>query len=197
MALTLTNADLLSRYTQIADFYLKADSGTTTTAVNTSLIDEVGLSNYYICFLSGSNKGTDKIVTSFDDTTGTLTFDALDNAVDNTSIFALTEIGFGNFIAEAEASIENHLRNNGYDLSLFLTSSQLKEVHILKTLELICRSRFNDGTDEDLYFKNMELFQGKFDSEMSRLIADYDTNEDGTISDDEEDQNIGQVVFAR
>ena len=197
MALTLANADVIGRFTQIADHYFKADSGSTTTVVSKSVADELDLANYYVCFLSGDNKGIDRVVSSYDDVTGTLTFSELDTAIDNTVSVAVSQNGFNNFIDEAELSIGNYLRNNGYDVDNFLTPSQLREAHLYKTIELICRSRYNDGSDDDLYFKNMELYGSLFTGEMARLVADYDANEDGSISTDEELLNIGQVMFVR
>ena len=91
----------------------------------------------------------------------------------------------------------NHFRNNGRDIDLFLETTQLKEAHIYKTIELICSSRMNDGDAQDAYFVNYERFKAMYETEVTTLIADYDANEDGTISEDEEDTNVGQVSFTR
>jgi len=197
MALTLTNAEIVSRFKTLADYHLKADSGSTTTAVNSSMIDESSVANWYICFVNGDNYGTDKVISSFHDATGTITFPAVSNAIDNQSEFCLLEKGFLSDAKQAELFIDNYLRNKGYDLSLFLTTSQLKEAHIYKTLELICAERMQDGTDDDIYFVNHNKYSTLFEIEMNKLIADYDTNENGSISEDEEKQSLGQIGLTR
>ena len=89
------------------------------------------------------------------------------------------------------------MRNSGYDLALFLTEPQLKEMYIYKTIELICAGLMNDAQDQDVYFANYERFKDLYVSERTSLIADYDANENGTIEEGEEILNIGQVGFAR
>lgn len=196
--MTITNAEIVGRFKPLAEQgSLKANSGSTTTAVNTNLIAEADQTNNYVCFLSGSNLGVDRVISSFDDATGTLTFDALTTAVDNTTEFCIIKTGYQSDVAQAELFITNHFRNKGLNIDLFLTSSQLKELYIYKTLELICRNLMNDGTDTDMYFVAMNRFEELYNIEMASLIADYDANEDGVISEDEEESKVGQVIFSR
>ena len=197
MALSLTNADIVGRLKLLADRHLKADSGSTTTAVNSTLIDEVSLANSFICFITGDNIGVDKVITAFDDTTGTITFDALTSAVTNTDEFCIVQTGFKSDAAQAENIIRNDLRNQGYSLDLFLTSAQLKEMHIYKTIEIICASLMNDGSDEDAYFVHKNDFYKLYETERNNMLADYDSNEDGTIGTDEEELYLNQSYVVR
>lgn len=197
MSLSLTNSEIVSRFKTIADFHVKADSGTTTTAVVSKLVDEEDLTGYYACFVSGDNYGLDRIIDDFDDTSGTMTFTSVTNAVDNVSEICLLEKGFQSDAKQADLYLENYLRNKGYDVSLFLTSSQLKEAHLYKTLELICSERMNEATESDVYYANKEKFRLQFEAEMNKLVADYDDNESGSIDSDEELFNTGQVRFSR
>lgn len=195
MALTLTNADIIGRLTILADYYYKANSGSTTTAVNTRLADESDLSFGYVCFLSGDNKGLDRIITEHTDST--ITFDALTTAVDSAIEFAIVEVGYLSYMRQARDFIDNYLRNKGLDLDLFLTESQLKELQIYKTIELACDSKMNDAADTDVYYANSEKYKKLFDLEINKLVADYDENESGAIETDEELAKIAQPRLVR
>ena len=197
MAVTLTNADIVSRLKLLADYHLKADSGSVTTAINSSLIDEPTVANAYICFVNGSNIGADRIITDFTTVNGTCTFDTLDNAITNTDEFCITRKGFLSDFEQASLAISNDFRNQGYDIDLFLTTAQLKELYIFKTLEIICGSLMNDGDDDDIYFIHYNRFKDLYTTEMAVLTADYDSNEDGEISEDEENQTASYGVMER
>ena len=197
MAVTLSNADIVSRLKLLADRHLKADSGTTTTAKNSKLIDEAGMTNNFICFINGANVGVDRIITSFFAETGTCTFDALDNAVTSSDEFCIVSKGFQSDVLQAHKVIANDFRNKGYDIDLFLTSDQLKEMYIYKVIELVCAGLMNDGVAEDVYFVQYNRFKELYQIESSALIADYDDNEDGSINTDEEMRPVGQIGFSR
>ncbi len=196
--MTITNADIVSRLKLLADEHLKADSGSITTAVNSSISDGNDYTNSLICFISGDNIGVDRVITSYAIATGTFTFDVLTAAVTNIDEFCVVSKGFLSDVAQATSIVTNDLRNRGYDVDLFLNfQTQLKELYIYKTIELVCASLMNDGQDQDVYFVNYERFKKLYEVESSTLIADYDANEDGNIDTDEENLHIGQVGFLR
>lgn len=196
--MTITNADIVSRLKLLADEHLKADSGTTTTAINDSIKDGSDYTNNFICFLTGENTGVDRVVTAYETAVGTFTFDALDIAVTSVDEFCVVSKGFQSDVAQAINIVKNNMRNLGYDIDLFLNYQiQLKEMYIYKTIELICAGLMNDGQDQDVYFVNYGRFKKLYDREISTLIADYDANESGTIDADEELINTGQVFLVR
>ena len=196
--MTITNADIVSRLKLLADEHLKADSGSTTTAANSSISEGNDYTNNLICFISGDNIGVDKVITSYAVATGTFTFDVLANAVTSIDEFCVVSKGFLSDVAQATSIVKNDLRNRGYDVDLFLNfQTQLKELYIYKTIELVCASLMNDGQDHDVYFVNYERFKKLYEVESSTLIADYDADEDGNIDEGEENLNIGQVGFSR
>lgn len=195
--MTLTNAELVARFKQLANYSVKADSGSTTTLVSSSLIDLPDVDNYYLCFTSGDNYATDRIITAFDAVTGTLTFDAVTNAVVNTDEVSILDNGFQTEIKQAELFITNHLRNKGYDIARFLTIAQLKEAHIYKSLEIVCGNYAKDAIDSDIFYMASEKYKALYELELNSMVADYDANEDGTIQAEEELQQLGQVGFAR
>lgn len=194
----ITNADIAGRLKLLADEHLKADSGSTTTAVNASISEGSDYKNNFICFVSGDNIGVDRVITSYTTATGTFTFDALDDAVTSIDEFCVVSKGFQSDVAQATGVVYNDMRNRGYDIDLFLNyQTQLKEMYIYKTIELICAGLMNDGQDHDVYFVNYERFKELYASEISNLIADYDANEDGEISEDEENLKSNYGVLER
>lgn len=197
MAITLTNADIVSRLKLLSDYHLKADSGTVTYLNSTELVDETAIVNSYVCFINGLNEGVDRIVTTFIAESGRIEFDALDNAVTNTDEFCICRKGFQSDVSQAHSVIANDFRNKGYDIDLFLTTAQLKEMYIYKTIELVCAGLMNDGVAEDIYFVQYNRFKELYDLESNALIADYDSNEDGDIDTDEVLLPVGQLGFVR
>ena len=197
MALTLSNADIVGRLKLLADEHLKADSGTTASIVCASLIDEPTVANQFVCFISGDNVGVDRVISSFTDSTGTIGFDALDTTVVNTDEFCIVKTGFQSDATQAYNVMKNDLRNRNYDIDLFLTYSQLKEMHIYKTIELICASLMNDGDDQDAYYVNYKRFEKLYGLETVNMLADYDADESGDISTSEEEQPIRQAYMVR
>lgn len=196
--MTITNADIVGRLKLLADEHLKADSGSTTTAVNASIKDGNDYLNHFICFVSGDNIGIDRIVTTYATATGTFTFDALSTAVSNVDEFCIVSKGFQSDVASAISIVKNDMRNRGYDIDLFLNyQTQLKEMYIYKTIELVCGGLMNDGQDQDVYFVHKNDYKALYELERSNLIADYDANEDGTIDQDEENTKSNFGVLAR
>lgn len=189
--MTITNADIVGRLKLLADEHLKADSGTTTTAVNASIKDGYDYKNQLICFISGDNIGIDRVITSYTSASGTFTFDALTTAVTNVDEFCVVSKGFQSDVAQATSIVKNDMRNRGYDIDLFLNyQTQLKEMYIYKTIELICSGLMNDGQDQDVYYVNSERYKALYEGERTTLIADYDADESGGISTDEEEAPI-------
>ncbi len=195
--MTITNADIVGRLKLLADEHLKADSGTKTTVINSTLIDGADISNRFVCFVTGENNGEDRVITSFDDTKGELTFDTLLIDITSSDEFCIVSTGFQSDVLHAEEVIRNDLRNRGYNLDLFLTEPQLREMYIYKTIELVCASLMNDGEPHDVYFVQYLRFKELYETEISSLVADYDANQDGVIDDGEEDIKLGQIKFVR
>ena len=198
MAWTLTNADIVSALPILADHYEKADSGSTTTLVcgRLTALVEAEIVGATICFLTGDNAGTDAVVTSYTDSTGTFGFGAVSNAVDSSTGFGVVYLDYNTYVSRAYDMIKNELRNRGLDIDLFLTTTQVKELHLLKTLELICLAKRQDADSDDIYHESYMVFKENYESELTTLKADYDTDEDGTIEEAEEKQS-NQVVLAK
>jgi hypothetical protein len=200
MALTLTNAEIVLGLPIITDFIEKANDGSTTTVECLACkgLDEEELEGAYICFLDGANAGIDRIITTYtSNNTGTFTFDALPNTVDNTTMFALVLKSFIPASLRAESVMTNDFRNRGLDIDNFLDTTQLKEIHLNRSLAHICFAKRQDADTNDTYHINYEEFMATYIAELNNLTADYDINEDGSISTSEENQKVSQVGFSR
>lgn len=196
MALILTNADIIQTLEMLADQILKAEDGTTSTIKSEQLISISDIEGYIVVFLNGELNGINSSILSVDGEAETVTLDdVLPYQVTRTTKFAILETGYLSFVTRAEAIITSAFRNKGIDINLFLNDAQLKELHIYKTIELICLSKRRDATDEDVYHSNYESFKSLYNLEFANLAADYDANENGVIDEDEELTQIGQVSF--
>jgi len=184
----LTNADIVAALPKLADVNVRADSGTTTSLVSERLKDmnvEI-MTGATICFITGFSFGVDSTITDFDPNTGTITFTEIVDAVDSTTVVGIVYHDFFTYSHRAYGIIENEMRNKGIDIKLFLNHAQMKELHLTKTIELICLSKRQDADDEDLYHESYLLYSDKYMKELDNIRADYDLNEDGIISDDEQ-----------
>jgi hypothetical protein len=198
MAWTLKNADIIQALPLLADHYEKADSGSTTQLVcsRLTLLVDGEIEGATIGFISSDTAGTDAIVTSYEGGSGTFGFAALSNAVDSSTGFGIVYIEYTPFINRAYDIISNEMRNRGLDITLFKTTAQMKELHLVKTLELICMSKRQDADSDDIYHESYLVFKENYESELTTLKADYDTDEDGTIEEAEKKQS-NQVVLMK
>ena len=198
---SLTNAEIvLASPLLIADYIAKAHGGSVTTAYSKAFkgLDDEEIEGAYLCFLNGDNAGIDRIITDYNSTNvGTLTFDPLDVAIDETVTLAIVLLDYTGGVDRAKAIIENDLRKMGYDVNNFLDETQLKELVINKTMSHIMRAKRQNADTDDTYHINYLEFEDLYQKELSQLVASYDENEDGVISDDEEDLTLGQVIFDR
>ena len=202
MALTLTNAEIIEASPLLlADVVSKATDGSTTTLITHDLrdLDEYSVIGAYICFLDGENKGIDRIITDYSSAGGvaTFTFDTLDFPIDNTTIFAIMYLSYKSASDRANAVLTNDLKKKGFDINFFLNPADLKELHLYRTVAHICLAKTQDRNDEDTYWVNYETYMEMYNTELNTLVADYDSDESGSISTEEEDLNIGQVGFQR
>ena len=199
MAWVLKNADIIAALPVLADYFEKADGGSTTTLTCKRLtsLDEDEFVGATIGFINGDNAGVDATITSYtSNTTATLGFAALSNAVDASTGFGVVLIDYQTYIDRAYDIIANEMRNRGLDITLFKTTAQVKELHLTKSLELICMAKRQDADSDDIYHESYLVFKENYESELTTLKADYDTDEDGTIEEAEKKQS-NQVVLGK
>lgn len=199
---TLTNADIvLGSPLLIADYVAKADSGSLTTAESKALkgLDEEEVVGAYICFLNGGNAGVDRIITGYSSTSvGTFTFEpVLAEPIDNTVTFAIVFIDYTGGVIRAEQIVTNDLKSRGLNVDQFLVDNDLRELLLVKTLSHICQAKRQDADTNDMYHINYTDFEAKYQTDLNTLVADYDSDNDGTIDSTEEDVKVSQVGFVR
>lgn len=196
MALSLTDYDIISTLSSLGGEIRKAEGGSNTTLVDQSLtFNNDSLLGSTVVFTSGLNIGVSASVSSY--TSDTLTFEALANPVVAGANYSLLDETYESYMLRAEALITEAFKNGGLDIALMLNTAQLKELHIAKTISLICLSKRKDATDDDMYHSNYIAFDDMYKTMYSGIVVDYDSNEDGTISTDEENQELTQVGFLR
>lgn len=196
MALSLTDYDIVSTLSSLGGEVRKAEGGSTTTLVDQSIsFNNDSLLGSTIVITSGLNRGLSVLVASY--AGNTLTFDAIANPIEAGVNYSLLNETYESYILRAEALITEAFKNSGLDIALMLNTAQLKELHVAKTISLICLSKRLDATDDDMYHSNYLAFDEMYKTLFTGLVVDYDTNSDGTISEDEESQELTQVLFAR
>lgn len=193
--LSLSNAEIINNLTLLADFVGRVDTSTTTSITINSLANEDIEANDTLCILSGDAKNTDIAITDFD--AGEITFDELDSSIQVRAIVAICKIGFDNYVSNAYDMLKNDIKNKSLEIELFLTEWQLKQLHVYKTLELICGDRRNGADTNDAYNANYERYYALYRSELTTFVADYDINENGSITEEEELNFKAQVGFVR
>lgn len=183
----LTNADIVAALPKLADLTERADSGTKSSLVSERLKDMniEQMKGATICFLTGFSFGVDSVITDFDPNTGAVDFTEIADEVDSTTVFSIVYNDFFTYSHRAYGIIENDMRNKGLDINLFLNQAQVKELHLTKTLALVCLAKRQGTDDVDLYHDSYLIYADKYTNELGSLVADYDANEDGIIQDEE------------
>lgn len=196
MAWVLTNADIVQAMPLLADFYDKADSGTTSTLVCKRLtgLDSDEVIGSVLSVVTGDNEGADVTISAFDSSTGSMTFSALTNAIVSGVVFGVVSMNYQAYIDRSYNIIQNEMRNLGKDVDNFLTTAQVKELHLMKSLQIICMAKRQNADTDDVYHQSYLDFKQLYETELNNLKADYDSNEDGTIDTGEELQQT-QVIL--
>ncbi len=195
MLLSLTNAKLIQNLQLLSDYTARVDVGGTNSITIQSLTSEIINANDTLCVLSGVNAGCDIEIEGFNG--GVFDLGSNDKVLSKRDVVAILSIPFYGYITQAEKNIENDLRNKGKLLKNFLTVSQIEQVHIYKTLALICGDKRNSGDLSDIYNSNFDRFSSLYTQSLSALLADYDYNLNGSIEKSEELLFKSQTAFVR
>ena len=97
-------------------------------------------------------------------------------------------------IAEAFNAVKRLIKDKGKRPSMLIDGSQVRELVIIKTFEMIF---FNFAKDpEDVWWKRYEKYAALFTARFAALQIKYDVDESGTIEADEE-QGLGNLSLIR
>jgi hypothetical protein len=179
----IIDADLISDCSALANgsfvYFGKADSGSVTTLVDSRLAGYPV--NYWksarLEILSGGGAGIVVQVESYNETTGTLTFNTISEAVDSTTEFTLKR-SFAREINRAWDQIMGLISQKGYRPALLTTGEVLKNAHLYLALEKVCRSLSNDP--EDIWWRRADFYREEYQNDINSIRFVYDSNEDGT-----------------
>jgi|TARA_Y100000034_G_scaffold134763_1_gene204152 hypothetical protein len=178
----VTDEDLISECAQLQEerylAYGTADSGTTTMLVDIDLSEY--RDNHWqggtLEITAGTNSGSKRIVSAFAKDTGTVTVtSAFGSAIDSTSKYLLRRT-FQREIDRAWDDLQAKILQKGNRPALIMNSDELKPVHIMTTLEKICRDL--STTEGDIWWAKATHYMEQASAWWNNAVFIYDVNED-------------------
>lgn len=174
-----------------------ATGGTTSTLIDTSKRKESD--DYWkggvIEILSGTNIGQTRPITSFSQTTSTITVSPdFGSAIDATSIYRIVGSFYGQ-IVQSFKKIETMLYNKGRRDSLILESSQIEIPLLYLTIHSIALDLMSEPDDK--WAMIAKEYNDKFDKAFNTMTLEYDEDESGTIEGEEEKRNVSELRIYR
>jgi hypothetical protein len=201
LAIPITDDDLFNELPSLRKANVQATgtatAGTTGTLVDTTRRKEA--SDYWmggkLVILAGTDAGQERDITGFTQSTSTLTVDpAFSSAIDTTSIYKVTK-SFATQIQQAFDKLETMLYNKGKRQDLILESSQIAFPLVYLVLESICRDLSDDEGDK--WDRLSKVYADKFDKSFNSMTLEYDEDETGAITEDEESHKAGEIRVGR
>ena len=170
----------------------QADSGTVDTIIDT---ERTEVNEYWyggiidILPLDDADQVTSHRVTDYDNTINTLTFEPARATAITTENYVLRR-SYQSQINLAGEKVVEDLNKNAKRAYLLIDSTQCKRLVIYKFFETYFQAlREAEGDKNDLQFK---YYSEKYASELNNLKVDYDEDEDGDIT--EEEQGVSNFV---
>lgn len=118
--------------------------------------------------------GGSAVVTGFNASTGTITFDAMPEAPAGS--YSLQK-GFSSEIARAWEDTMNYIYQvGGYRPALVMDTEDLRAPHLYRALEKACFSLAVN--EDDIWFQRYRVYEGKAESTIKGLRLTYDQDED-------------------
>lgn len=193
------------------DLYYELDSlrkannqatGTATSSTASSLVDTLRRkeSNDYwkggiVEIISGTGSGQKRDITQFTQSSSSMSVTPnWTTNPDTTSIYLVVK-SFNDKIRQAFEEVEQMLYNKGKRHQLILESSQIKHPLLYLALEKICRDLSDDVDDK--WDRLAIAYSEKFDNHFTNMKLDYDEDDSGTITGDEEQQSLGSFRIFR
>ena len=105
-----------------------------------------------------------------------------------------TQTSYDTQIQEAFKLIKRAIKNKGKRPSLIIDGSQVRELIILKTFEMICFDFAKDPAD--IWFARYEKYKTAYEEAFASLNIKYDEDESGNITT-EEVAALGQINLQR
>jgi len=160
--------------------------GTTTTLIDADLIsDGRDFTNGVVEIYTSDSEAEICSISSYDVSTGTITFDrSLGNAVESGTRYAYRD-AFYTLREQAYNIVLDLIRIKVGLAAGYLDSNTVRRLIVFQALKIYCQAaRENEGDKWSLRF---QYFDKIFDDEYSAFIHAYDFDEDGKISEYEDD----------
>ena len=195
---TVTDDDLFAKDSSLKEYVHKksgkADSGTITTLVDSNRIEDDNFFNGGVIEIYFNEKIEKRNVADFVSSTNTITFTpAVYTSVSEGIGYSLRE-SFQNEINEAGKEVQLRFRQMNRRAYLLIDHTQVKELIVFKTLANYWHHKVK-SIDDEYHIKYNYYFQ-KYESLFTNTVWKYDTNADGTITDDEANE-LTQINWKR
>ena len=98
-------------------------------------------------------------------------------------------------IQEAFLIVKRAIKDKGRRPAMIIDGSQIRELVILKTFEMICFDFAK--SPEDIWWNRHVKYSAAYADRLAGLVIKYDADEDGTIDEDEKKTTFSQPTFER
>lgn len=201
LSIPITDDDLYSELDSIREANIQK-TGTATSATSSTLVDTAKRKEAddfwtggVVEILNGTGEGQFRDITDFVQSTSTISVSPnWATTPDTTSTYKIIR-GFTKKINQSFEKIAHMLYNKGRRQALIIESSQIKYAMIFLTIHYICLDLMKE--DGDKWSLLADRYEAKFDKEFSHMKLDYDVDESGTITGDEEQRDVNSLRFYR
>lgn len=201
LSIPITDDDLFNELESLRNV-ARQEAGTATSATSSTLVDTAERSednDFWnggsIEILSGTGAGQFREVTDFVQSTSTITVSPdWTTTPDSTSTYLIVR-SFTKKIQQAFRLLETKLYNKGRRHELIIESSQIEFPLIYLTVHHICLDLMSEEGDK--WSLLAVEYEKKFDDAYKQMRVEYDANESGTITADEEHNATTTVRLSR
>lgn len=201
LSIPITDDDIYNELDALRRTNFQA-TGTATSAAAGTLLDTARRKeedNFWkggiIEILSGTGAGQKRDISSSTQSSATIAVTPdWTTTPDTTSTYRVVK-SLSNKIQQSFKKIETMIYNKGNRPALIIESSQIEIPLIYLTVQMICLDLMNEENDK--WHILAKEYGDKFDKAFSGMALDYDEDESGAISPDEEQQSKNQFWFGR
>jgi len=201
LSIPITDDDLYAELDSLRKANVQA-TGTATSATSSTLLDTAKRKeedSYWkggtIKILAGTGVGQQRDISEFTSSTSTITVSpAFTTTPDNTSVYQVVR-SFNEKIQQAFRTLETMLYNKGKRHELILESSQVEIPLIYLAIHLIALDLMDEQNDK--WDRLAQAYEKKFNDAFNNMHLEYDADESGSVSGEEEQANPTEITIGR
>lgn len=201
LSIPITDDDLFNELESLRDVNIQA-TGTATAGAAGSFTDTANRKesdDYWtggrIEILNGTGAGQIRDITDFVQSTSVISVSPnWATNPDTTSVYRVIR-GYTKKILQAFEKLTAMIYNKGQRHALIIESSQIKIPIIYITVHFICLDLMKEEGDK--WDRLATRYWTLFENEFSQMKLDYDIDESGSISGDEEQRDVTSLRFSR